>query len=65
MIVIYIVQWEVSISFSHLLPPFTNQVVKILKITVTWFIAKFTICQSLRFICFTSLDVLLTMSMID
>ena len=50
---------EVFISISLLLPPFFNQVV------VTWFIVKYTNCLSLRFTCFTSLDLLLIMSMID
>ena len=59
---------EVFISISLLLPPFSNQVVKwctLLKITVTWFVVKFTICQSLRFTFLTTLDLLLIVSMID
>ena len=59
---------EVFISISFLLPPFFNQVVEwhtLQKIAVTWFIVKYTNCLSLRFTCFTSLDLLLIMSMID
>ena len=50
---------------------FFNQVVewctllKIVKNYVTWFIARYTIFQSLRFTGFTSLDLLLIMSMTD
>ena len=50
---------EVFISISLLLPPFSNQVVEWCtlsyknKQTITWFIVKFAICQSLRFTCFT------------
>ena len=59
---------EVFKSISLLLPTFSNQVVEwctLLEISVTWFIVKFTICQSLRFSCFASFDLLLIMSMID
>ena len=59
---------KVFIGISLLLPPFSNQVVEwctLLKIAITWFTVKFTICQLLRFTCFTFLDLLITMSMID
>ena len=66
--VINIVQVEVFMSISLLLPPFSNQVVEwctLLRITNILFIVRFTICQSLRFTFLTSLDLLLIMSMID
>ena len=62
---------EVPISISLLLPPFCSQdaewrtLLKWNKIAATWFIGTYTICQSLRFTCLTSLDLLLIMLMID
>ena len=57
---------EVFVVISFILLPFSNLVVEwctLLKIAATWFIVKFTISQSLRFTCFTSIDLLLIMLM--
>ena len=73
---------KVFIRISLILPHFSNQVVEwctLLKITATWFIAKFTSSPSssrkvqlqksedkrTALVCFTSLDLLLIMLKID
>ena len=53
---------EVITSTSLLLPPFSNQIVKNDRYLVYF---KSDICQSLRFTCFTSFDLLLITSMND